>query len=346
MSHCRSLPRSRWPLAFLVRPSSTASIITSTSFLPFLYQTRSISYRVRSDTDEIPFIPPHREDPFAYLYSPDESAPRKPASNTRPAPANLSISQHPRDDYVSTVTLREREIFAQIFESILSTPTARAKSTPAATSVDAQPRARALPPPPALAELFASTIGPQSHGSNLSFGPQQKVSQREGATAIMALASQFKDYPPSIRLAAARVAGIDPIISASPEDVEYFEELTKKMDGTSSDLELLQLLEESVFSLPANHNNTRVAFYANLLIAAMNVFRDVYNDLGGVIAIFERAKKLGAESYVLGCTTGVYNHMLAAVWDGFADLDRIRDLVEEMRVNAVYGKYRHRKHHP
>jgi len=40
---------------------------------------------------------------------------------------------------------------------------------------------------------------------------------------------------------------------------------------------------------------------------------------------------------VLGCTSQVYNRVLAAVWDGFADFQHVRELVEEMRVNAVGG---------
>jgi len=73
------------------------------------------------------------------------------------------------------------------------------------------------------------------------------------------------------------------------------------------------------------------------LSEAMDIFRRDYNYLNGVVAIFERAKSLGAESYVLGCTTAVYNRTLAAVWDGFADIARVRDLIEEMTVNAVGG---------
>jgi hypothetical protein len=321
--------------------------------LPFLYQTRSIHHLPTSrrhipedDLDEIPLEnapPPKEEDPFAYLYE----APKK--RDTRPVPPSLgngapfrkSFSPHQQaPSGAGSITLREREIFTKIFETILSTPSAGNKLP---TSQDSTPRARGLPPPPQLQELFASTIGPQQTGTGaLSFAPRQRLSEREGGTAAMALASTLEAYPPSLRLAAARVAGLknyNPLLQGDQgaTDRGLLDGLMKELRACWSDVDVLRFLEEKVYPLPADPSSAGAMHYADLLAEGMRIFREVYHDLGSVVAVFERAKSLGAESYVLGCTTPVYNKALAAVWDGFQDVQRVRDMVEEMAVNAVGG---------
>ncbi|KAF8247715.1 hypothetical protein K440DRAFT_661231 [Wilcoxina mikolae CBS 423.85] len=348
MSHSRLTRRCTTTL-LSARPSTS-------SLLPFLYQTRSISHSPilrgggptpHSSTD-IPFDltppePAEETDPFAYLYKAPQKDHLRP-SQFRPPLASGSSKRERQigaSEYrSSSITLREREIFTKIFESILSTPNASTKTQPTATSTDASPQARHLPPPPSLSELFTSTIGPQSStGSDVSFGPQQRVIDREGGTEAMEYASRIAQYPPSLRAAAARAAGLQNW-GAAPETTmgsPELEALKKDLRACNSDVAILKWLEKNAYTLPLDHSSPQAILYAELLCEAMDLFRNVYNDLGSVVAIFERAKKLGAESYVLGCTCAVYNRALAAVWDGFADLQRVRDLVEEMRVNAVGG---------
>lgn len=155
----------------------------------------------------------------------------------------------------------------------------------------------------------------------------------------MAYASKIAQYPPSLRAAAARAAGLQNwgAVSETTIGSPELEALKKDLRTCNSDVAILKWLEKNVYTLPLDHSSPQAILYSELLCEAMDLFRNVYNDLGSVVAIFERAKKLGAESYVLGCTSAVYNRALAAVWDGFADLQRVRDLVEEMRVNAVGG---------
>jgi hypothetical protein len=324
--------------------------------LPFLYQTRSIHYHPptsrrhipEDDLDEIPFegiTPPKEdEDPFAYLYkAPKKHEPRPvPPSFLAAPPLRKSLSPHSSHPSAqSSITVREREIFTKIFETILSTPSA---STKMPTSQDSSPRARGLPPPPQLQELFASTIGPQQTGAGaLSFAPKQRLSEREGGTAAMALASKLQAYPLSLRLAAAQVAGLkdyNPLLLHGEQgavDPALLDGLLRELRACWSDVDVLRFLEEKVYPLPADPSSAGAMHYADLLAEGMRIFRDVYHDLGSVVAVFERAKSLGAESYVLGCTTAVYNKALAAVWDGFYDIQRVRDMVEEMAVNAVGG---------
>ncbi|KAI5858079.1 hypothetical protein BZA05DRAFT_385880 [Tricharina praecox] len=361
MSRCRLPLRCCHPVAAARQSAPPPS-------LPFLYQTRSIYSPANSNNkstrrggggwngdggrdsmvgEDIPFENASlnvedSSDPFAYLYTP----PPKPIDRRPPPPifAAAPRTKRPHHDAEfprSSITLREREIFTRIFESILNTPSASNRTSPLAKSFDATPRARGLPPPPALTDLFTSTIGPQSTGGNLSFAPQQLASQREGATAAMALVSTFASYPPSLRAAAARAAGLKDWATVqkleAQIDVEALEAKKRSLRACFSDVKVLQWMETHVYPLPNDHSAPEASFYAELLAEAMDIFRRDYNDLGSVVAVFERAKSLGAESYVLGCTSAVYNRTLAAVWDGFGDIMRVRDLVEEMTVNAVGG---------
>ncbi|KAA8913583.1 hypothetical protein FN846DRAFT_928778 [Sphaerosporella brunnea] len=346
MSHCRLALRCCHSIS-----SSTPSL------LPFLYQTRSIHFSSNNarpgnipedDSEDIPFEPPQPtstqkkgEDPFAYLYKPPPRQFRLPPPTMIPSPP-VRKAPIPDAQQASSITLREREIFTKIFETILSTPSATNKM---ATSRDASPRTRGLPPPPQLQELFASTIGPQQTGTGLSFAPRHMLSEREGATEAMALASTLEAYPPSLRLAAAKAAGLtnyNLVLHGDQRQVDpsALGRLQKELRACMSDVDVLRFMEEKVYPLPADPNSPGAVHYADLLAEGMDLFRKGFNDLGSVVAVFERAKSLGAESYVLGCTTNVYNKALAAVWDGFQDVQRVRDMVEEMAVNAVGGDFK------
>ncbi|KAI5814856.1 hypothetical protein BZA77DRAFT_317674 [Pyronema omphalodes] len=331
-------------------PLPTRIITRSTRsqpILPFLYATRSISSPSgNKPPSDIPFVPAKESDPFSYLYTtperPEGSERYRRASEQDTSSSSTTSSRGFRTDgassttdYRSSITLREREIFTKIFESILSSPSQSTRQSTSARSDDTDPKAKNLPTPPALRELFASTIGPQQDGDGLSFGPQHAMNH--GSSAAMEAASKIAMYPPSIRAAAARAAGLTTWNPAQDLESEELKELKKGMRACASDVELLVWLEKNVYPLPMDHSNPKAALYSELISEGMEIFRTVYGDLGQVVAMFERVKKLGAESYVLGCTATVYNKALAAVWDGFGDLQRIRELVEEMGVNAVGG---------
>ena len=53
--------------------------------------------------------------------------------------------------------------------------------------------------------------------------------------------------------------------------------------------------------------------------------------------LFLRAKMLSAESYVLGCTTQLYNELLLSRWESFTDLFSISEILDEMSTNGVKG---------
>ncbi|KAI8979193.1 hypothetical protein BDF20DRAFT_485535 [Mycotypha africana] len=53
------------------------------------------------------------------------------------------------------------------------------------------------------------------------------------------------------------------------------------------------------------------------------------------LTIFEQAKHRSMTSYILGCTTKVYNCILKLKWNMWRDVYGILDLVEEMSVNGI-----------
>jgi hypothetical protein len=69
----------------------------------------------------------------------------------------------------------------------------------------------------------------------------------------------------------------------------------------------------------------------------MRLFRTTFNNPLAAHTLFLRAKTLSAESYVLGCTTQLYNELLVARWERFTDLYSISEILEEMTTNGLKG---------
>lgn len=282
-------------------------------------------------------------DPWAFL----QGAPRKPVNHQVPsyramartgAPPTkypiMRLLREPEQTNSSTLTEREREIFTRIFETILSE-----KST-------FQPRTvpTTFFPSTSLSALFESAVGPQQSGSEISFSPRDSIDKDSIATSL-AMASSFEDYPLALRQAAAKAAGLirphRPVYGQT--QVKNLAGLILDMNGCDTDLALGQWMDEHVFSLVENghlESSSRDLLsgsYAYLLAEGMKILRTTFNDLAGVISAFERVKRLGAESYVLGCSVDVYNQVIAAKWEGYRDLFKIKDLVDEMEINGIQG---------
>lgn len=233
---------------------------------------------------------------------------------------------------------REREIFTRIFETILSERSTFAPRTAPATSF----------PSTSLNALFESAVGPQQSGSEISFGPPGMI-DRASATASLAMASSLEEYPAALRAAAARAAGLmRPNRSYQLEQLDLRKSISivgliRDLNLCETDLALGQWMDDRVFSLIRNGRLETPAeqyptgSYAYLLAEGMKVLRTAFNDFAGCLSIFERIKKLGAESYVLGCSVDVYNQAIAAKWEAYRDLYKIKELVDEMDINGIQG---------
>ncbi|TGZ81213.1 hypothetical protein EX30DRAFT_340854 [Ascodesmis nigricans] len=309
--------------------------------LTFLYQTRSIKHHPNSRTPpperpQLPFTykkasdsgtttsPKDREnasDPWAHLYQPTiptVSTPARPRKHVSPSTgitSPLPLVQEPKPTRRSAVTQRERQIFANIFESLLNQP-----STSSSTA-----------PKTSLSDLLGATSSSPETGT-VSFRPQPTL-------------------PPSLRAVAQKAVlrMQRPSREARREDPPELIALKRDMGNCESDFDLLQWCEAVIFGGPPaseadveaglRQRGTGVAgeFYGDLIDEAMRLFGVHFKDQATVLALFEKVKNKGAESYVVGCTTKVYNRVLEAIWEGFRDGGRVAEVVEEMRVNGVMG---------
>jgi Mtf2 family len=122
----------------------------------------------------------------------------------------------------------------------------------------------------------------------------------------------------------------------------------KRLLACENDLALVQFLEKQVFAVlerrtTAEGDKGQVSFesvaenYPRILQRGMNILRVDFRNPLAAHTLFQRAKTLSAESYVLGCTTGAYNEWMLVRWDGFRDLTGVVDMLEEMGMNGVRG---------
>lgn len=243
-----------------------------------------------------------------------------------------------QDGMSGTLTEREREIFTRIFETILSERSSFSPRVPPMSSY----------PSTSLNALLESAVGPQQSGSEISFGPSDLI-DKASANASLALASSSEELPAALRAAAAKAAGlIRPYQNQERERLDLRRStsilgLVSDLNLCDTDLALGQWMEDRVFCFVKDGRLEMCApeyppgSYAYLLAEGMKILRTTFNDFAGSLAIFERIKKLGAESYVLGCSVDVYNQAIAAKWEAYRDLYKIRDLVDEMDINGIQG---------
>lgn len=345
----------------------------SSSSLPFLYPSRPITYNGgfdpeempgQSDEEDIPFehdlspklpasAPSQKvalavSDPWAFLQGATQKTSTYQVPYSRPIPRTGAFppprlpaqfaDQREKDGAAGPgpLTEREREIFTRIFESILSE---HSTFTPRVPPMQSHPSM-------SLNALFESAVGPQQSGSEISFGPSDLIDKNSAAESL-ALASSFEQYPAALRAAAAKASGlVNPSRKLQVEELRSSRSITgllEEMHMCETDLALGQWMEDRVFCLikDGRLQTTTPDYlpgsYAFLLAEGMGILRKTFNDFTGCLAIFERVKKLGAESYVLGCSVDVYNQAIAAKWEAYRDLYKIKELVEEMDINGIQG---------
>ncbi len=323
--------------------------------LSFLYPYRyaaSGSKRFLSSVDK-------DDNPWAYLYSEvgDETGPdpvendklldklygfipKKSPSAMDPSPSrplSKSTFHSARDARVrdGTMTLREREMFSRIFETILSD-----KSSP-------------KKPAKGRDELF-------------SFGPEETSTSPTKKSVLGDLSA----YPAPLREAAARVQGLQVlrnVKSARQEKLQKVREsheflaLSAEMQACDSDVALQTFMDSRIFAPIASgilvskkrkdggtssgsgtvigrtERESIAVLYPLLLADAMSCFRVRFRDYVSTISVLDTIKRLGLESYVVGAGIGVYNQLLLCKWEGWHDLAAVEEILEEMEVNGIAG---------
>lgn len=98
--------------------------------------------------------------------------------------------------------------------------------------------------------------------------------------------------------------------------------------STNSSLELLSCINQHI------GQSEYPTYYPSILTKAIE-HASARNDPYLALTIFELAKTKSMQSYVLGCTTKVYDAMLLLRWEIWRDVYGMLELVEEMTVNGV-----------
>lgn len=116
----------------------------------------------------------------------------------------------------------------------------------------------------------------------------------------------------------------------SNENIQLKEKEMKAIQSivdTTNELELLQCIQKEI------NQDDYPAYYPNVLAKAIEhaSLKDPYLAL----AIFEQAKNKSMKSYIIGCTTTVYNRLLMLRWEIWRDVYGMVDLVEEMTLNGI-----------
>ncbi|KAF3925163.1 hypothetical protein ABW20_dc0101964 [Dactylellina cionopaga] len=246
------------------------------------------------------------------------------------------------------LTEREKVIFDMIFDKLLQ----RKGNLP-------QAKLEHKRPSPMISALFESAVGPQKSGDEVSFGPERTHGMDDKGSMEAVLAKG--DFPISLRYAAAEAMGLSRQAAGlqSDEDTaertQEYSKLKGMLELSMNDLEIWEWLDEYIFPMagavapsaansgkkkdaaPTNEPTVPSSNYPKLLCDAINAFRTLYRDFPACIAIFEKIKQLGPESYIIGCSVAVYNEMLYVRWQGYRDIQGVVDLLNEMRLNGVEG---------
>lgn len=264
-------------------------------------------------TDLVNDTPPTRSSPpFLKIVMPRSD--RSTAGHFRPElPASKSLSG-------STISSSEREIFAKLFDQMLTQPISEGKGH---KLVKGRKPEKPLDPPSATREFHASIMD-----DSLLLSPMEVL-----------------EYPPALQPLAAKFKRNEPVERKEGD----WDKLEERMDECETDYELARFLDTEIFSAMEGHAQNGSpkegvlpfdvvrANYSLILVKAMRLLRITYNNPLAAHTLFLRAKMLSAESYVLGCTTQLYNELLVSRWESFTDLYSICEILDEMSTNGVKG---------
>lgn len=95
--------------------------------------------------------------------------------------------------------------------------------------------------------------------------------------------------------------------------------------------EILRGIQEDL----ARKFSIQSTIYPHLLSTLISLFRDKFHNPHLALSIFSTAQRLSVPSYVFGCTTSVYNELIATRWVAFKDLRSVLQALEEMKTNGV-----------
>lgn len=131
-------------------------------------------------------------------------------------------------------------------------------------------------------------------------------------------------------------------------DMEDYVQKRELIASLRTDLDILEWLNRTYFTLKpaasgkgetsdieATSSSTFNSSYPLVLTYAISVLHLRFHNPHAALAVFDIARSFTLESYLVGCTTGVYNEMLRARWEGLQDLKGVEEGLEEMGRRGV-----------
>lgn len=338
---------------------------SSSTFFPFLYQTRTLQSQLSPSKHWKRFNITHRS--FGTTWANQGPARHLPSNNHIPFEVD---ELHEADDEAeshdkaairrdSTITAEERAVFARIFKEI-------ARSA----------KNEGFPGDKANQELDDSFhYGKENVFQDIYeiFGQalnQEKLSKESNATDVLKQSKKsskrylegqdlksplpLEDSIGPIHLASLNSG--DSTTSVIEEESKEVAEMRRahesatveKMNAAQTDIELWKVLETEVFilvkSLKDKMRKDDTVFPASILLSknyshycliALRLLRRKFPTSQFALSLLPAIKKLGPVSYVLGASSSLYNELLLLNWTQYTDLDGMSDLLEEMRKQGV-----------
>lgn len=219
------------------------------------------------------------------------------------------------------MTLREKELFGRIFQSILETK----------PSLQDDPTKRTI--------SFEQSSSPGSTHSG----------QLENPAASMGR-DYIEQYPRSIQREAllaqrALKTKSDRVEANRARTSNKYRAAKEELYGYKDIPAVIEFLEQHLFGpffrkevvlkqmTPETIEFCRA--YPLLLADVMCILRLSFKDLSASRSVFAKMKEIGIESSAIGGSTAVYNELVLTVFEGWRDLGMVEDVLKEMEEDAI-----------
>lgn len=239
---------------------------------------------------------------------------------TRPVPEN-----EPR----GTMTLAERAKFSKIFQSILAadrqTPPKNDENQIWTNSPDANAAAEGDSPPVSAAKKFLA-IYPPSLQAEMKYAEEiVRVKKRRKYFRDKAIEERTNPNYLKIKDRLLACTTLDEVLNFA--EVELFGPFTK---GEVSFEEVSAMTRQETTDL-----TDFCQAYPLLLKDVMMILRLSYRNHSAAVSIFDRTKKVGIESQVIGIDTAMYNELILTYYEGWNYVSYVLKTLKEMALDAI-----------
>lgn len=340
---------------------------SSSTFFPFLYQTRTLQSQLSPSKHWKRLNTTHRS--FGTTWGNQVPARHLPSNDHIPFEFD---ELHEADDEAeshdkaairrdSTITAEERAVFARIFKEIARSSTKEGFPVHKANQeLDGSFHYGKENGFQDIHEIFGQALEQEklsNESNDTDVLKQSKKSSKghiEGQDSISSL--PLEDSIGPIHLASLN-SGDSATSAVIEEEAKEVAEMRRahesatveKMDAAQTDIELWKVLETEVFILVKSlkdklRNKDDTVFPASFLLSknysyycltALRLLRRKFPTSQFALSLLPAIKKLGPVSYVLGASSSLYNELLLLNWTQYTDLDGMSDLLEEMRKQGV-----------